>query len=83
MYSSKTNKMQIYAMAFIAINVLPVSGGFSAHHQKLKTVYTASGICRGFSASYRYREWVGTNLLVLLECKVLQLQHFSTFLGSS
>jgi len=25
-----------------------------------KTVYTASGICRAFTASYRLREWVGT-----------------------
>jgi hypothetical protein len=28
---------------------------FSAYHQELKTVHTASGICRDFSASYRYR----------------------------
>jgi len=32
-------------MIFIAINALHVSGGSSAHHQELKTVYTASGIC--------------------------------------
>jgi hypothetical protein len=55
MYSSKTNKMQRYTMVFIIINALHVSGGSSAHHQELKTVYTASGICRAFSASYRYR----------------------------
>jgi hypothetical protein len=44
MYSSISNKMQRYAMVFIAINALHVSGGSSAHHQKLKTVYTASVI---------------------------------------
>jgi len=45
MYSSKTNKMQRYTMVFITINALHVSGGSSAHHQELKTVYTASVIC--------------------------------------
>ena len=48
MYSSKTNKMQCYTMVFIIINALHVSGGSSAHHQELKTVYTALGICRAF-----------------------------------
>jgi hypothetical protein len=56
MYSSKTKKMQRYTMVSISINAVHVSGGSSAHHQELKTVYTASGICRAFSASYRYRE---------------------------
>ena len=56
MHSSKTNKMQRYTMVLITINALHVSGRSSAHHQELKTVYTASGICRAFSASYRYRE---------------------------
>jgi hypothetical protein len=27
-------------------NALHVSGGYSAHHQELKTVYTASGTCQ-------------------------------------
>jgi hypothetical protein len=40
-------------MVLITINTLYVSGGSFAHHQDLKTVYTASGICRAFSASYR------------------------------
>jgi len=61
MYSSITNKMQHYTIVFITINVLHVSGGSSAHHQELKTVYTASGICQAFSAFSRYREWVGTH----------------------
>jgi hypothetical protein len=49
MYSSKTNKMQRYTMVFITINALYGSGGSSAHHPELKTVYTASGICLAFS----------------------------------
>ena len=56
LYSSKTNKIQHYTMVFITIYALHVSGGSSAHHQELKTVYTASDIFRAFSASYRYRE---------------------------
>jgi len=48
MYSSITNKMQRYAMVFITVNAVLVSGGSSAHHQELKTVYTASSICRAF-----------------------------------
>jgi hypothetical protein len=45
-------------MIFITINALHVPGGSSAHHQELKTVYTTSGICRAFSAYYRYSERV-------------------------
>jgi len=46
MYSFKyTNKMQRYAIFFVTVNALYVSGGFSTHHE-LKTVYTASGICQ-------------------------------------
>jgi hypothetical protein len=44
--------MQRYTMVFITINTLRVSCGSSAHHQEIKTVYTATGICRAFSASY-------------------------------
>jgi hypothetical protein len=53
--------MQRYTMVFITVNSLHVSGGSSAHHQELKIVYTASGICRAFSASCRYSEWVPTH----------------------
>ena len=56
MYSSKTNNVQRYTMVFIIINAVHVSGGSSAHHQELKTLYIASGFCRAFSASYRYHE---------------------------
>ena len=41
---SITNKMQRYTIFFITGNALHVSGGFSAHHQELKTVHTASAI---------------------------------------
>ena len=33
--------MQRYTIFFIIVNALHVSGGFSAHHQELKTVHTA------------------------------------------
>ena len=37
--------MHRYTIFFITVNAVHVSGGFSAHHQELKTVHTASGIC--------------------------------------
>jgi hypothetical protein len=43
---SITNKMQRYTIFFITVNALHVSGGSSSHHQELKTVPTASGICQ-------------------------------------
>jgi hypothetical protein len=45
-FSSVTNKMQRCILFIIAVNALHVSGGFSAHHQELKIVHTASGICQ-------------------------------------
>ena len=36
--------MQRYTIFFTAVSTLQVSGGFSAHHQELKTVHTASGV---------------------------------------
>jgi hypothetical protein len=45
--------MQRYTTVFITIYALHVSGRSSAHKQELKTVYTASGICLAFTASYR------------------------------
>jgi len=38
--------MQRYTVVFITLNALHVSGGSSAHHQELKIVHTASGICQ-------------------------------------
>ena len=35
-FLSTTNKMPHYTIFFITVNVLHVSGGFSAHHQDLK-----------------------------------------------
>jgi hypothetical protein len=35
---------QHYTIFFITVNALHVSGGFSALHQELKTVHTASGM---------------------------------------
>jgi hypothetical protein len=40
-----TKKIQRYTIFFIAVNALHVSGVLSAHHQELKTVHTASGMC--------------------------------------
>ena len=60
--------MQCYTMIFITINSLHVSGGSSAHHQELKTVYTASGICRGFTASYRLREQLTIDVITSNVC---------------
>jgi hypothetical protein len=36
--------MQSYTIFFTDVNALHVSGGFSAHHQELKIVHTASDI---------------------------------------
>jgi hypothetical protein len=43
--------MQRYTIFFITVNALQVSGGFSAHHQELKTVHAASGTCQAFFAA--------------------------------
>ena len=39
-FSSATNKIQRYAIYLFLWNALHVSGGSSAHHQELKSVYT-------------------------------------------
>jgi hypothetical protein len=38
--------MQPYTIFFITVNALHVAGGFSAHHQELKIVHTAYGMCK-------------------------------------
>ena len=43
-FSSITNKMQRYTIYLFLWNALYVSGGSSAHHQEIKTVYSASCI---------------------------------------
>jgi hypothetical protein len=45
-FLSMTNKMQPCKILFIIVKVLHVSTGFSAHHQELKSVHAASGICQ-------------------------------------
>jgi hypothetical protein len=38
--------MQRCIILFIIVNAVHVSSGFSAHHQELKSVHAASGICQ-------------------------------------
>jgi hypothetical protein len=57
--------MQRYTIFFIAANALHVSGGFSAHHQELKTVHTASGICQG--CLLLPLSWVSWQLLYMFQ----------------
>ena len=45
-FLSMTNKMQRCVILFIIVNAVHVSSGFSAHHQELKSVHAASGICQ-------------------------------------
>jgi hypothetical protein len=48
---STTNKMQRYTIFFIIVNVLHVSGGFSAHHQELKNCIHSSWYVPGLLAA--------------------------------
>jgi hypothetical protein len=48
--------MQRYTMYLFLRNALHVSGGFSANHQELKTVYTASGTCQALLLPVAVRE---------------------------
>jgi hypothetical protein len=41
-----TNKMQRCIILFIIVYAAHVSSGFSVHHQELKSVHAASGICQ-------------------------------------
>jgi hypothetical protein len=45
-FPSITNKTQRYTIFLFLWNALHVSGGTSAHHQELKTLYTTSGTCQ-------------------------------------
>jgi hypothetical protein len=54
-FPSITNKLQRYTIYLFLWNALNISGGTSAHHQELKTVYTASGTCQTFTVACRYR----------------------------
>jgi hypothetical protein len=44
-FYSKTNKMHNISNFFYFGTMLDISDGLSVHHQKSKTVHTASGIC--------------------------------------
>jgi hypothetical protein len=55
-FSSITNKMQRYTIYLFLWNALHVSGGSSAHHQELKTVYKASGTLSNLYC-YLPRQW--------------------------
>jgi hypothetical protein len=73
-FLSITNKMQRYTIFFITANALHVSVSFSAHHQELKTVCTASGICQ--ACLLLPLAWVSSNSSTLAVaadavCKVL------------
>jgi len=52
-----------YAMFFIIISTLHVSGGFSAHHQELIKLYVQSWVLSRFPAVYRWCCWVGTSFI--------------------
>ena len=45
-FSSLTNKMQRYTIYLFLLSALYVSGGSSAHHQELKTVYTSGTLSK-------------------------------------
>jgi hypothetical protein len=45
-FLNMTNKMQRCVTFLIIVNALHDSSGFSAHHQELKSVHAASGICQ-------------------------------------
>jgi len=49
---------------FYLETALHVSGGTSTHHQELKKLSTASGICHTVTATCSYRGRVGTGLSV-------------------
>jgi len=53
-----TDKMQLYTIFFITVNAVHVSGGFSAHHQKLKnckhSIWYMSSLLADQQASLTY-----------------------------
>jgi hypothetical protein len=49
-----------YAMFFIIISALHVSGSFSTHHQELIKLYAQSWVLSCFPAVYCWCGWVGT-----------------------
>ena len=49
-----------YTMFFIIISAVHVSGGFSAHHQKLIKLCVQPWVMSCFPVFYRWCGWVGT-----------------------
>ena len=65
-FPSITNKMQLYIIYLFLWNALHDSGGSSAHHQELKTVYTASGTAVKVWQSTRCCTWFIPKVRVLI-----------------
>jgi len=63
--------MQCFTIFFVIVNALHISGSFSAHHQELKTVHTALGICQ--ACLLLPLAWVSSNssTLVVKHCILL------------
>jgi hypothetical protein len=55
-----------YAMVFIIISALHISGGFSAHHQELIKLYVQPRVLSCFPGVYRWCGCVGTVQLHML-----------------
>jgi len=65
---SITKKMQRYTVFFITVNVLHVSGGFSAHHQELKNC--THSIRYMLSLLAAHLAWVSSNPPTLAASKL-------------
>jgi len=62
-FLSITNNMQRYTIFFITVNVLYVSGGFSAHHQEFKNCTHSIGYMSSLlAATVSVGEWVRNRL---------------------
>ena len=67
-FSSITNKMHRYTIHLFLWGALHVSGGSSAHHQELKTVYTASGTLSNLYCDLTLSWQVAVKVLQCTEC---------------
>jgi hypothetical protein len=66
-FYSKTNEMHLFfKFILFCSSTLHVSDGLSIHHQALKTVHTASGICQTDSADCLLLLLLRVLLLVLV-----------------
>jgi len=62
-----------YAMSFIIISALHVSGGFSTYHQELIKLYVQPWIPSCFPAVYSWCGWGGTPRLHIQFYKLLMM----------